>query len=68
MKLSKAVLHGMLVYKRGDKWIRCPKNRKPHGVFERSEHRVVINMKGVKEVYNKPAGVTISGNASVLVK
>lgn len=67
LKLSKAVTNGMFVKKRGDKYIVCPWNQMPDGVFYAGHNITVLTNVGL-QIIHVPLGIQIDGPVTVKVK
>jgi hypothetical protein len=64
LKISKAVKDGMLVRKRGDKYVRCGRGQVPHGVYQVGYSQMVDTGEDRKKV-DVPTGVVLAGAAKV---
>lgn len=64
--LSKRIMHGILVAKRGEKYIRCGKRNKPIGVFQKSYSMTLMCLDGTIHRFTIPDGIVIKGRADIL--
>jgi hypothetical protein len=61
MTKSQRVKEGVFVTRRGNKYIRCARNRRPEGVWTNGYEQVVKTLNGDRVYVSSPAGVIISG-------